>query len=54
MTRLQKETLKALEKELAEINANKSVLKSQWESEKQEIEKVKQLKLEIEKAEFII
>ena len=34
-----KERLKALEKELAEINANKAVLKSQWEVEKQEIEK---------------
>ncbi|MDU1910749.1 ATP-dependent chaperone ClpB [Fusobacterium sp.] len=44
-----KDRLEILEKELAEMNAKKSLLKSQWELEKRDITKVKQLKEEAEK-----
>ena len=43
-----KDRLEILEKELAEMNAKKSLLKSQWELEKRDITKVKQLKEEAE------
>lgn len=49
-----KERLKSLEKELSEINSNKAVLKSQWDIEKQEIEKIKSLKADIDKTKLEI
>lgn len=49
-----KERLAILEKELSEINAKKSVLKSQWDVEKQEVDKVKNLKSEIDKTKLEI
>lgn len=49
-----KERLMALEKELAEINSKKSVLKSQWDVEKQGVEKVKKLKADIDKTKLEI
>lgn len=47
-----KDRLEILEKELAEMNAKKSLLKSQWELEKRDITKVKQLKEEAEKVKL--
>ena len=44
--------LEILEKELAEMNAKKSLLKSQWELEKRDITRVKQLKEEAEKVKL--
>ena len=47
-----KDRLEILEKELAEINSKKSLLKSQWELEKRDITKVKELKEEAEKVKL--
>lgn len=47
-----KDRLELLEKELAEINSKKSLLKSQWELEKRDITKVKELKEEAEKVKL--
>lgn len=47
-----KDRLEILEKELAEMNAKKSLLKSQWELEKSDITRVKQLKEEAEKVKL--
>ena len=47
-----KDRLEILEKELAEMNGKKSLLKSQWELEKRDITKVKQLKEEAEKVKL--
>ncbi|MCI6031741.1 Clp protease N-terminal domain-containing protein, partial [Fusobacterium varium] len=47
-----KDRLEILEKELAEMNAKKSLLKSQWELEKRDITRVKQLKEEAEKVKL--
>lgn len=47
-----KDRLEILEKELAEMNSKKSLLKSQWELEKRDITKVKQLKEEAEKVKL--
>lgn len=47
-----KDRLEILEKELAEMNAKKSLVKSQWELEKRDITKVKQLKEEAEKVKL--
>lgn len=47
-----KERLENLEKELAEVNSKKSLLKSQWELEKKDITKVKEIKEEIEKVKL--
>lgn len=47
-----KERLEVLEKELAEVNSKKALLKSQWELEKKDITKVKELKEEIEKVKL--
>ena len=49
-----KRRLVILEKELAEVNSEKAVLKSQWEVEKQQIGKVKNLKAEIDKTKLEI
>ena len=49
-----KERLVVLEKELAEINSKKSVLKSQWDVEKEGVEKVKKLKADIDKTKLEI
>ncbi len=43
------ERLNALEKELSEINSKKDVFAAQWELEKSEISKIKDIKEEIEK-----
>ena len=45
-------TKENLEKELAEVNSKKSLLKSQWELEKKDITKVKEIKEEIEKVKL--
>ena len=42
--------LEALEKELAELNDENSVMRAQWEEEKQAISKVKEIKQQIEDA----
>ena len=47
-----KDRLEIFEKELAEMNAKKSLLKSQWELEKRDITRVKQLKEEAEKVKL--
>lgn len=47
-----KDRLEILEKELAEMNVKKSLLKSQWELEKRDITRVKQLKEEAEKVKL--
>ena len=44
-----KDRLENLEKELAELNEKKAAFQSQWENEKQEVEKIKKLNEEIEK-----
>lgn len=44
--------LENLEKELAELNSKKSLLKSQWELEKKDITKIKELKEEIERVKL--
>ncbi len=49
-----KERLVILEKELAEINSKKSILKSQWDVEKEGVEKVKKLKADIDKTKLEI
>ena len=43
------ERLEKIQKELAELNGEKAVLKSRWEVERKEINKIKVLKEEIEK-----
>ena len=47
-----KERLAVLEKELAEVNDKKSLLKSQWELEKKDITKVKEIKEKIERVKL--
>ena len=49
-----KERLVNLEKELAEVNSKKAVLKSQWEVEKEGVDKVKKLKADIDKTKLEI
>ncbi|SJZ74909.1 ATP-dependent Clp protease ATP-binding subunit ClpB [Cetobacterium ceti] len=49
-----KERLIVLEKELSELNDKKSILKAQWDSEKQEMVKVQEIKAEIEKVKLEI
>lgn len=49
-----KERLEILEKELSNLVAKKSVLKAQWENEKQDMNKVKEIKSEIEKVKLEI
>lgn len=49
-----KERLEVLEKELSNLIAKKSVLKAQWENEKQDMNKVKDIKSEIEKVKLEI
>ncbi|MDN5304174.1 MAG: ATP-dependent Clp protease ATP-binding subunit ClpB [Fusobacteriaceae bacterium] len=49
-----KERLEILEKELSEINEKKNNLKTKWELEKEEINKVQKLKEEIEKVNLQI
>ena len=49
-----KERLVILEKELAEVNSKKAVLKSQWEVEKEGVDKVKKLKADIDKTKLEI
>ena len=48
------ERLGALEKELSEINSKKDVLLAQWDLEKSEISKIKEIKEEIEKVNLEI
>ena len=50
--RASSERLVILNKELAEINDKKSHLQSQWEMEKGEITKIKDIKAQIEKVQF--
>ncbi len=52
--RASKERLETLNKELAEIKDKKSHLQSQWELEKEEITKIKDIKSEIEKTQLQI
>lgn len=47
-----KKRLEILEKELAELNSKKSILKSQWDLEKQDITKLKEIKENIEKVKL--
>ena len=49
-----KERLENLEKELSNLSDKKSVLKAQWENEKQDLNKVKDIKTEIEKVKLEI
>lgn len=49
-----KERLEILEKELSNLIQNKSILKAQWENEKQDLNKVKDIKAEIEKVKLEI
>ena len=49
-----KDRLENLEKELAELNEKKVAFQSQWENEKQEVEKIKKLNEEIEKVRLEI
>lgn len=49
-----KERLENLEKELSNLSEKKSVLKAQWENEKQDLNKVKDIKTEIEKVKLEI
>ena len=49
-----KDRLVTLEKELAELNEKKAVFKAQWESEKQEVEKIQNINTEIEKVKLQI
>ena len=49
-----KDRLESLEKELAEQNEKKAAFQSQWENEKQEVEKIKKLNEEIEKVRLEI
>ncbi|MGL5203811.1 ATP-dependent chaperone ClpB [Cetobacterium sp.] len=49
-----KERLEILEKELSNLIQNKSILKAQWENEKQDLNKVKDIKSEIEKVKLEI
>lgn len=46
--------LDTLEKELADLNEKKSTLQSQWEAEKQEVEKLKKINEEIDKVKLDI
>ena len=49
-----KDRLVTLEKELAELNEKKAAFKAQWESEKQEVEKIQNINTEIEKIKIQI
>ena len=49
-----KDRLVTLEKELAELNEKKATFKAQWESEKQEVEKIQNINTEIEKVKLQI
>ena len=49
-----KDRLVTLEKELAELNEKKAAFKAQWESEKQEVEKIQNINIEIEKIKLQI
>ncbi|MBC2851465.1 ATP-dependent chaperone ClpB [Cetobacterium sp. 8H] len=49
-----KERLDILEKELSNLMDKKSILKTQWENEKQDLNKVKDIKSEIEKVKLEI
>ena len=49
-----KDRLVTLEKELAELNEKKAAFKAQWESEKQEVEKIQNINTEIEKIKLEI
>ncbi|WP_297404752.1 ATP-dependent chaperone ClpB [uncultured Cetobacterium sp.] len=49
-----KERLDILEKELSNLVAKKSILKAQWENEKQDMNKLKDIKSEIEKVKLEI
>ncbi|MGL5761350.1 MAG: AAA family ATPase, partial [Cetobacterium sp.] len=49
-----KERLEILEKELSSLTEQKSLLKAQWENEKQDLNKVKDIKAEIEKVKLEI
>ena len=49
-----KDRLVTLEKELAELNEKKAAFKAQWESEKQEVEKIQNINTEIEKVKLQI
>ena len=49
-----KDRLITLEKELAELNEKKAAFKAQWESEKQEVEKIQNINTEIEKIKLQI
>ena len=49
-----KDRLVTLEKELAELNEKKVAFKAQWESEKQEVEKIQNINTEIEKVKLQI
>ena len=49
-----KDRLVTLEKELAELNEKKVTFKAQWESEKQEVEKIQNINTEIEKVKLQI
>ena len=49
-----KERLEILEKELSSLTEQKSLLKAQWENEKQDLNKVKDIKSEIEKVKLEI
>jgi len=49
-----KDRLVILEKELAELNEKKAAFKAQWESEKQEVEKIQNINTEIEKVKLQI
>ena len=49
-----KDRLVTLEKELAELNEKMAAFKAQWESEKQEVEKIQNINTEIEKVKLQI
>lgn len=49
-----KDRLVTLEKESAELNEKKAAFKAQWESEKQEVEKIQNINTEIEKIKLQI
>ena len=49
-----KDRLVILEKELAELNEKMAAFKAQWESEKQEVEKIQNINTEIEKVKLQI
>lgn len=49
-----KERLEILEKELSSLTEQKLLLKAQWENEKQDLNKVKEIKAEIEKVKLEI